>query len=198
MAQIFPVNENTVVPVLADNFIKFRWKAMYDVVTAYNKFHTDKPIIRPEDKADDELTQVSAAGGDGSISSYSFNFIENETEISSICFLPTLSPKTIPQTQDIPAAQMFRSSSRVGLGKKNKAKKDKMMKSESLFTEGFLQNMQFGDDYSSGERRISKVGSMRAKIVAPPPMILITFAKHCALFTIDGALLGSYGVPLFP
>ncbi|KAA6367630.1 MAG: hypothetical protein EZS28_036844 [Streblomastix strix] len=39
---------------------------------------------------------------------------------------------------------------------------------------------------------------MRAKIVAPPPMILITFAKHCALFTIDGALLGSYGVPLFP
>ncbi|KAA6327346.1 MAG: hypothetical protein EZS28_053828, partial [Streblomastix strix] len=32
MAQIFPVNENTVVPVLADNFIKFRWKAMYDVV----------------------------------------------------------------------------------------------------------------------------------------------------------------------
>ncbi|KAA6327071.1 MAG: hypothetical protein EZS28_053865, partial [Streblomastix strix] len=44
---------------------------MHDVVTAYNKFHTDKPIIRPEDKADDELTQVSAAGGDGSLSSYS-------------------------------------------------------------------------------------------------------------------------------
>ncbi|KAK2952077.1 putative Macrophage mannose receptor 1 [Blattamonas nauphoetae] len=50
---------------------------------------------------------------------------------------------------------------------------------------------------SQQSRRSPSEQDTRECSVSAPPFVLLSFGRYAALFTLDGALIGSYGVPLF-